>query len=170
MVYFSRVGVFYCVETLLRQGYRLNWQDSTLDLVYKYVSLYSTVLIQKPNSWTYNFVEVSGHNLESSQAWGFLYGFLKPLGKGYGFRSGFLLSPLQCTVTEETVRGCVSLKKETSQGRAVEETVNSKEDNFSLLSGFRPRFRPLRSVIVPCGSHRLHSRELQLYTYFLELK
>ncbi len=40
--------------------------------------------VQKPNSWTYNFVELSGHNL-------------------------FLLSPLQCTL--ETVRGCVSLKK-----------------------------------------------------------
>ncbi len=26
---------------------------------------------QKPNSWTYNFIEVSGHNLESSQTWGF---------------------------------------------------------------------------------------------------
>jgi hypothetical protein len=27
--------------------------------------------VQKPNSWTYNFVEVSGHNLDSAQAWGF---------------------------------------------------------------------------------------------------
>ncbi len=26
---------------------------------------------QKPNSWTFNFVEVSVHNLESSQTWGF---------------------------------------------------------------------------------------------------
>ncbi len=41
---------------------------------------------QKPNSWTCNLVEVSGHNLESSQ---FLYGFLKPKGRGYGFLSGF---------------------------------------------------------------------------------
>ncbi len=30
----------------------------------------------KPNSWTYNFVEVSGHNLESSQTWGFRIQFL----------------------------------------------------------------------------------------------
>ncbi len=29
----------------------------------------NTVL--KPNSWTYNFVEASGHNLESSPTWGF---------------------------------------------------------------------------------------------------
>ncbi len=26
---------------------------------------------QEPNSWTYNFVEVSGHNLEISETWGF---------------------------------------------------------------------------------------------------
>ncbi len=25
---------------------------------------------QKPNSWTYNFIDVSGHNIESSQTWG----------------------------------------------------------------------------------------------------
>ncbi len=29
-----------------------------------------TILL-KPTSWTYNFVEVSGHNLESSQTWVF---------------------------------------------------------------------------------------------------
>ncbi len=27
--------------------------------------------VQKPNSWTFNFVEISGHNLEGSQTWGF---------------------------------------------------------------------------------------------------
>ncbi len=32
----------------------------------------------------------------------------------------------------ETVRGCVSLKKYKSQGKAVEATVNSKEENFWL--------------------------------------
>jgi hypothetical protein len=30
----------------------------------------------------------------------FPYGFLEPLGRGYGFFQVFLLSPLQCTVTE----------------------------------------------------------------------
>jgi hypothetical protein len=30
-----------------------------------------SVCVLKPNSWTYNFVEVSGHNLESSQTWDF---------------------------------------------------------------------------------------------------
>ncbi len=36
----------------------------------------------KPNSWKYNFVEVSGHNPESFQTWGFC------MGTGYGFPSG----------------------------------------------------------------------------------
>ncbi len=27
--------------------------------------------VLKPNSWTYNFVEVSGHNLDSSQTWSY---------------------------------------------------------------------------------------------------
>jgi hypothetical protein len=36
----------------------------------------------------------------------FLYGFLKPMGRGYIFLSGF--PPFSFT---ETVRGCVSLKK-----------------------------------------------------------
>jgi hypothetical protein len=33
--------------------------------------LHGIIQIQKLNSWTYNFVEVSGHNLESSQTWCF---------------------------------------------------------------------------------------------------
>jgi hypothetical protein len=43
------------------------------------------------------------------------------------FYQVFLISPLQCKV--ETVRGCVSLKKYKSQGKAVEVTVNSKDEN-----------------------------------------
>ncbi len=34
------------------------------------------IRVRKPNSWTYNFIEVSGHKLESSQTWGFCMGFL----------------------------------------------------------------------------------------------
>ncbi len=60
----------------------------------------------KPNSWTYNHVKVSGHNLESSQKWGFCMDFLNHGGSGYGFLSGF--PPFSST---ETVRGCLSLKK-----------------------------------------------------------
>ncbi len=55
---------------------------------------------QKPNSWTYNFVEVSGHNLESSQTWGFCMDFLNHSEGGMVFYQVFLLSPLQCTVND----------------------------------------------------------------------
>ncbi len=41
---------------------------------------------QKPNSWTSNFDEVSGHNLESYQTWGFCLQSLhyKPVSRGGG--------------------------------------------------------------------------------------
>jgi hypothetical protein len=44
---------------------------------------------------------------------------------GNGFLTGF--PPFSLTV--ETVRGCVSLKKEKPQGKPVELTVNTKEEN-----------------------------------------
>ncbi len=57
---------------------------------------------------------------------------LEPQGKGCGFLSGF--PPFSFTMysnwTVETVRGCVSLKKYKSQGKAVELTLNSNEENF----------------------------------------
>ncbi len=53
--------------------------------------------------------------------------FLNHREGGMIFYQVFLLSPLQCTV--ETVRGCVSLKKYKSQGKAVKVTVNSKEES-----------------------------------------
>jgi hypothetical protein len=65
---------------------------------------------------------------------------LKPQREGYGFLSGF--SYVSFTVySNKKVRGCASLKKYKSHGKADEETVNSKE--VRLLSGFRPRIRPL---------------------------
>jgi hypothetical protein len=60
---------------------------------------------------------------------------------GMVFYQVFLLSPLHCT---ETVRGCVSLQKYKSLGKAVEVNVNRKEENSEdFLSGFRPRIRPM---------------------------
>jgi hypothetical protein len=41
-------------------------------LAYCVINVHYEPLIQRPNSWTYNFAEISGHNLESSQTWGFL--------------------------------------------------------------------------------------------------
>jgi hypothetical protein len=46
------------------------------------------------------------------------------------FYQGFLLSPLKCTVTH--CRNCKrlrELKQHKSQGKAVEVTLNSKEEN-----------------------------------------
>ncbi len=47
----------------------------------------------KLSSSTYNFVEVSGHNLESSQTWGFCMDFLNHRQGGTVFNKVFLLSP-----------------------------------------------------------------------------
>ncbi len=63
-------------------------------------------IVKKPNSWMYNFLEISGHNLESSQTWGFCMDFLNHREGSMVFYHVFFLSTLQCTV--ETVRGCVS--------------------------------------------------------------
>jgi hypothetical protein len=65
-------------------------------------SLVKAIFFQKPNSWTYNFIEVSGHNLGSSKTWGFFMDFLN----GCSF-----LSDVPFFSFTETVRGCVSLKK-----------------------------------------------------------
>jgi hypothetical protein len=51
-----------------------------------------------------------------------MYGFLKAQGGGYGFLSGFPLFSFT-----ESVRGCASLKKYKSQGKAVMVTANNKE-------------------------------------------
>jgi hypothetical protein len=53
--------------------------------------------LQKPNSWTYYFVEVSGHNLESSQTWGFCTDILNHREVGMVF---YHISPLQWQNTE----------------------------------------------------------------------
>ncbi len=62
----------------------------------------SDLIVQKPNSWTCNFVEVSRHNLESSQTWGFCMDFLT-IGKGVWCSIRFS-SFLLC-------KRCMSLKK-----------------------------------------------------------
>ncbi len=55
-----------------------------------------SLLILKPNSWANNLVEVSGHNLESSQAWGFSIQSLhyKPVSNHFG--SGEVKSIRRC--------------------------------------------------------------------------
>ncbi len=77
----------------------------------------------KRNSLVYNFVEVSVHNLESSQTW------MDFLNHRVGTISIQFSSFLLFSDTVETVRGCVSLKKYNSQGKAVEMTLNSMKEN-----------------------------------------
>ncbi len=69
----------------------------------------------KPNSWTYNFIEVSGvsgHNLKSSQTWGIL-------------QNVNITNQFRTTSAREGGGG----RKE--ENRIVEVTVNSKEENSS---------------------------------------
>ncbi len=69
----------------------------------------------KPNSWTYNFVEASGHNLERTQTWGFrIQCFQK---KPFLLQGGGSFSTGDC----EYQRGKL----------------------FRILSKLRPRIRPL---------------------------
>ncbi len=57
--------------------------------------------------------------------------FLNHREGGVVFYQGFLLSPFTVYVNRdlETVRVCVGLTKNKSQGTAVEVSVNSKEEN-----------------------------------------
>jgi hypothetical protein len=86
---------------------------------------------------------------EFSQTWGFCMDFLNHRKGVKVFYQVFLLSPLKCTVTElETVRGCMSLKKYKSLSKAVDVTVNSKEENSSDFCLDCPRIRPLGCIFI----------------------
>ncbi len=68
----------------------------------------SIMLGLKPNSWTYNFVEVSGQNLESAQTWGFNIQFLhyKPVSNHVCWvgRGGNPLVEVTVNSKEETLK------------------------------------------------------------------
>ncbi len=54
---------------------------------------------ERKETWTYHFVEVSGHNLESSQAWIFCMDFLNQREGGFSIRfTCFLLYSILYTV------------------------------------------------------------------------
>jgi hypothetical protein len=61
--------------------------------------------------WTNNFVEVSGHNLESSQTWGFCMALLNHRKGGMVFYQVLLFSPLQCTVMNCRARNFKRLRE-----------------------------------------------------------
>jgi hypothetical protein len=70
--------------------------------------------------------------------------FLDHREVGMVFYQAFLLSPLQCSVMKcgQTVRGCVSLKKYKSQGKAVEFNVERRK-TLKTFVWICPRIRPL---------------------------
>ncbi len=102
----------------------------------------------KPNSWAYNFAEVSGLNRERSQTWGFCLDFLNQKEGGVPFYQVLLRSPLQCTVTNW--RNCKRLREfeeiEVSRQRSrgdckyQEETLRTfvwiSSKNFASAQGF----------------------------------
>ncbi len=69
MLFLCCVGIYCIIGPNVLFLYRFLW--SWYDL--KYTSPQLFLIVQKPNSWEYNFVEVSGHNLERSQTYGFPY-------------------------------------------------------------------------------------------------
>ncbi len=59
--------------------------------------------VRRPNSWKYTLVEVSGHNLESSQTWSFYLRFWLPI-KGYSWTNWVFF--IDCFVwISETIGG-----------------------------------------------------------------
>ncbi len=82
--------------------------------------------LQKPNSRTYNFVEVSGHNLEFPQTWGFFMDFNWTLATVKRLREFE-----EIEISRQSCRGDCEL-----QGGKL----------LRLLSGFRPRIRPLYKI------------------------
>ena len=90
-----------------------------------------TKLEQKPNLWTYYFVEVSGHNFETYQTWGFRIQYLH-------FK---LVSNHFC-----------------SRGRGVKSSRSSCEyqggKHLWLMLQLRPRIWPLgKQTVLYCSTH-----------------
>jgi hypothetical protein len=92
--------------------YQMNWIISRKLFSYhsdvgKVCFLYSWAVLPKsfpkPNSWIYNFVEVSGHHFESSQTWGFRIqcSHYKPVSNHFAWGGGGGGNPL----VEVTVKG-----------------------------------------------------------------
>ncbi len=46
------------------------WKSKVVLMLHAHVAAATAFRLQEPNSWTYNFVEVFRHNIESSQTWG----------------------------------------------------------------------------------------------------
>jgi hypothetical protein len=137
---------------------RLAWSKKLL-IVPVFAVFTPPRLLLKPNSWTFNFVEVSGHNFVRSQTWGFCMDFLNHREGGIIIYQVFFLPLLQCTVAGlynwdiqykygwgSVLRNtCLSSKKYISRGKAVDVTVKGKVETLKCFVWFSPRIRPLVS-------------------------
>ncbi len=108
------------LEVFVYNVYFTNQFQTTFYVLLAFYSIFS-----KPNSWMYNFTYVSGHNLVSSQAWGFRIQCLlyKPVPNPNHFCSG-----------GGGGRKSVSRSDCEWQGGKL----------LRLLSQWRPRFGPVR--------------------------
>ncbi len=91
------------------------------------------VTIQKLNSWTNNFVQVSWHNLESSQTWGF-------------HKQCLHYKPVSNTTFAQGGGGGKSISRDDCEEQGGKL--------WRLLSQLRPRVRPLYSIPVVLPSFK----------------
>ncbi len=81
----------------------------------------------------------------------FLYGFLKPLGRGVWF-SSFLLYSVPYSNWTRNCKKLREFKEIETQCNAVELTANSKKENFKTFVWIYPRIRSLCTGAGPCWS------------------
>jgi hypothetical protein len=123
--------------------------------MWRLVNDVNTAKVKTPS---YNFVEVSGHNLDSTQTWGFCGDFLNRKEGGMVYYQFFLLSPLHCTLYSNELlelQEVAWIFEEIEISRQV--TLNSKEETSKTFAWFRPRIRPQKVL--------RHLRVYVLYSY-----
>jgi hypothetical protein len=122
------LSLIFLPSVFLGEDYYIkNWFRATCSL-----EMFSEIweIHQYPNSWTYNLLDVSGRNLESSQTWGYCVDFLNHREGVVFLFQFFPLSPLQCRVMHywNWKRLC-EFEEVKFQFIAVEVTLNGKKEN-----------------------------------------
>ncbi len=100
-------------------------------------------ILQRPNSWTYNFIEVSSRNLESSQTLGFSMDFLNSMEGGIALYQIFVLSPSQKLQEVAWVWRNKNLKAKRCRWLWI-----TRRKTLKVFTGFSPRIRPQDEPII----------------------
>jgi hypothetical protein len=142
------------------------WEGYFLQTYYSYFSEYLPYLLGLFNNKNQGFLCTNPHT-HISQTWGCCMDFSNQW-RGYGFLSGF--PPVSFTVysnwTPETVRGCVSVKNRISSGKAVELTVNSKEENSEYFCPDFVQELGLRGMVAAsCIEHAVRSVVVHVFPF-----